>query len=99
MEAARGMPGVVAVWTAEDIADLPPIGFRMTRIQGLEPYRQPLARDYVRYVGDPVAVVFAADPYLAEDTADLVFCEIEELSRISIRSPIPFPCCRRPRRN
>ena len=81
LEAARGMEGVVAVWTAEDIADLPQIDFRMTRIQGLAPYRQwPLARDYVRYVGDPVAVVFAADPYLAEDGADAVFCDIEELN-------------------
>ncbi|WAC25608.1 xanthine dehydrogenase family protein molybdopterin-binding subunit [Ancylobacter sp. SL191] len=77
---ARAMEGVVAIWTAEDIADLPQIDFRMTRIQGLGPYRQwALARDYVRYVGDPVAVVFATDPYLAEDAADAVFCDIEEL--------------------
>lgn len=77
---ARDMEGVVAIWTADDIADLPQIDFRMTRIQGLGPYRQwALARDYVRYVGDPVAVVFATDPYLAEDAADAVFCDIEEL--------------------
>lgn len=78
-EDARAMPGVVAVWTASDIADIPPIDFRMTKIKGLEPYRQPvLARDYVRYVGEPVAVVFAEDVYQAEDAADLVFCDIEE---------------------
>ncbi len=78
-EEARALPGVAAVWTDADIADLPPIDFRMTRIQGLEPYRQRvLARDYVRYVGDPVAVVFAEDAYLAEDVADLVFCDVEE---------------------
>src|SRR6201996_1264028 len=76
---ARAMPGVVAVWTAADVSDIPPIDFRMTRIKGLEPYRQPvLARDYVRYVGEPVAVVFAEDAYQAEDAADQVFCDIEE---------------------
>lgn len=79
VDEAREAPGVVAVWTAADIPELPPIDFRMTRIQGLEPYRQwCLARDYVRYVGEPVAVVFATDPYLAEDAADLVFADIDE---------------------
>src|SRR5580658_5061423 len=78
--AAKAAPGVVAVWTAADVADIPPIGFRLTRIEGLDPYRQPiLARDEVRYVGEPVAVVFATDPYLAEDAADLVSVEVEEL--------------------
>ncbi len=78
--AARAAPGVVAVWSATDVADIPPIDFRLTRIEGLDPYRQPiLATDCVRYVGEPVAVVFAADPYLAEDAADLVRVEIDEL--------------------
>jgi len=78
--AARELPGCVAVWTSEDVADIPPIDFRPTRVQGLEPYRQPvLARGRVRYVGEPVAVVFAEDPYLAEDAADLVAMEVEEL--------------------
>ena len=36
------MPGVHAVWTAADVADIPPIDFRLTRIEGLEPYRQRL---------------------------------------------------------
>ena len=78
--AARATPGVVAVWTSADIADLPPIDFREGRIPALEPYRQPvLAREKVRYVGEPVAAVFAHDPYAAEDAADLVTMEIEEL--------------------
>ena len=79
--AARAKAGVVAVWTAEDIADLPPIDFRADRgSEELKPYRQyALARDRVRYVGDPVAAVFADDPYIAEDAADLVEIEIEEL--------------------
>ena len=72
--------GVVAVWSAADVAHIPPIDFRMTVVPGLEPYRQPiLANGFVRYVGEPVAVVFADDPYLAEDAADAVFIDIDEL--------------------
>jgi CO/xanthine dehydrogenase Mo-binding subunit len=79
-EAARHLPGVVAVWTADDIADVPPIDFREGPIEKLAPYRQPvLARDKVRYVGEPVAAVFAEDPYIAEDAAELVGMDIEEL--------------------
>ena len=71
--AALSLPGVTAVWTFADVRDIPPIDFRLTRIEGLAPYRQPiLARQRVRYVGEPVATVFATDPYLAEDAADLV---------------------------
>jgi len=78
--AARALPGVVAVWTFADVKDIPPIDFRLTRIEGLAAYRQTiLANERVRYVGDPVAAVFASDPYLAEDAADLVAVEIEEL--------------------
>src|SRR5262252_4853060 len=78
--AARATAGVVAVWTVADIANIPPIDFREGRIERLEPYRQPvLAVERVRYVGEPVAAVFATDPYIAEDAADLVVIEIEEL--------------------
>lgn len=80
---AEALPGVIAVWTAADIAELPLIDFRMTKMQGLEPYRQPvLAVDYVRYVGEPVAVVFAEDAYVAEDGADLVFADIDPLEAL-----------------
>ena len=81
--AARNAPGVVAVWTSADVADIPPIDFRLTRIEGLDPYRQPiLATDHVRYVGEPVAVVFAADPYSAEDAADLVSVDVAPLPEL-----------------
>src|SRR5215470_18441188 len=80
---ARATPGVVAVWTAADIADIPPIDFREGRIAQLEPYRQPvLATERVRYVGEPIAAVFAIDPYIAEDAADLVAVAIDELPPI-----------------
>src|SRR5262245_46884017 len=59
--AALATPGVIAVWTSADVSDIPPIDFRLTRIEGLAPYRQPiLARQRVRYVGEPVAAVFAS---------------------------------------
>jgi aerobic carbon-monoxide dehydrogenase large subunit len=88
--AAQASAGVVAIWTATDVADIPPIDFRLTRIEGLEPYRQPiLARDRVRYVGEPVAVVFASDPYAAEDAADLVAVEIEELPEVTSADAAP----------
>ena len=78
--AARALPGVVAVWTAADIPDVPPVDFREGPIPALAPYRQPvLARERVRYVGEPAAAVFARDPYTAEDAADLVTMEVEEL--------------------
>src|SRR5471030_961924 len=79
-DAARKLPGVVAVWTSADIPEVPPIDFREGPIEKLAPYRQPvLATGMVRYVGDPVAAVFAEDAYVAEDAADLVTMEIQEL--------------------
>jgi carbon-monoxide dehydrogenase large subunit len=77
---ALAYPGVVAVWTSDDIQDIPPIDFREGSDPTLALFRQyPLARELVRYVGDPVAAVFAEDPYTAEDAAELVNIEIEPL--------------------
>jgi CO/xanthine dehydrogenase Mo-binding subunit len=84
---------VVSVWTAADIANLPPIDFRDPANEALRPYRQPLlARDRLRYVGEPVAAVFATDAYLAEDAADLVTVEAEELPPVldAAASPSSF---------
>ena len=88
--AARAHPGVAAVWTFDDIRDVPPIDFREGRIEKYEPYRQPiLAKDRVRYVGEPVAAVFAEDLYAAEDAADLVVIDIEELPPILVPDATP----------
>ena len=83
--AAARLPGVAAVWTAADVADVPPIDFRADRrAEALEPYRQPvLARDRVRYVGEPVAAVFAEDAYAAEDAAEMVAVEIAPLPAVT----------------
>ena len=90
--AALALPGVHAVWTYADVAHIPPIGFRLTGLTALEPYRQyALASDTVRYVGEPVAAVFADDPYLAEDAADLVALDIEPLPAILDAAAPPGP--------
>ena len=75
--AALALPGVVAVWTNADIADLLPIDFRADKnATGIREFRQPaLAKSFVRYVGDPVAAVLAEDAYLAENAAELVHVE------------------------
>jgi len=80
---ARALRGVVAIWTADDIADLPPIDFREGPNEKLAPFRQPvLAEGIVRYVGEPVAAVFATDPYVGEDAAELVALDIEETEAV-----------------
>ena len=76
--AALALSGVHAVWTHKDVAHIPPIPFRLTGLKTLEPYQQPiLANRVVRYVGEPVALVFADDAYIAEDAAELVVLAIE----------------------
>lgn len=91
--AALAMEGVVAVWTFADVAHIPPIGFRLTGLSELDPYRQyALAQDMVRYVGEPVAAVFARDAYLAEDAADAVDLDIVALPVVldAAEKPGPF---------
>lgn len=77
---ALELGGVRAVLTGAEIS-LPPIPVRVSpAVRDLDAYLQPvLAHDRVRYVGEPLAVVVADDPYLAEDGADLVAVEYEEL--------------------
>jgi carbon-monoxide dehydrogenase large subunit len=82
-KAALALPGVHAVWTHADVAHIPRIPFRLTRLDGLIPYQQPvLAERTVRYVGEPVAVVFAEDQYVAEDAAELVEIDIAPLPAV-----------------
>jgi len=88
---ALALPGIHGVWTAADIPDIGPVDLRADRAaEVLKPYRQPvLAKGRVRYVGDPVAAVFAEDPYLAEDGAELVAVDYAELPAIvSVDDPL-----------
>ncbi|HZL31768.1 MAG TPA: xanthine dehydrogenase family protein molybdopterin-binding subunit [Pseudolabrys sp.] len=91
--AVLALPGVHAVWTHADVAHIPPIPFRLTGLKSLEPYQQPvLAKDTVRYVGEPVALVFADNQYVAEDAVDLIEIDIEPLGAVTdaIAAPSPF---------
>jgi aerobic carbon-monoxide dehydrogenase large subunit len=83
-EAARAVPGVIAVWTADDLrqdlGSVPTISPRVSQDDRVLPYLQPvLADSRVRYVGEPVAVVVAESAYVAEDAAELVYVEVDEL--------------------
>ena len=76
---ALAMPGVVAVYTADDL-DLPDHhGFMM-----LPPTmnRPPLARGRVRYVGDIVAMVVAATKSQAVDAAEMVVVDYDPLPAV-----------------
>ncbi|HEX3329747.1 MAG TPA: xanthine dehydrogenase family protein molybdopterin-binding subunit [Gaiellales bacterium] len=82
--AAAGMPGVTAVLTADDLefaAGVPcasnPTG------DMVHPVRWPLAKGRVRHVGEPIAVVLAADRYAARDAADAVVVDYAELPAVT----------------
>ncbi|HET8757818.1 MAG TPA: xanthine dehydrogenase family protein molybdopterin-binding subunit [Solirubrobacteraceae bacterium] len=77
--AAAAMPGVVGIYTAAEVPDvrIPVRLFPSERSN--RALQAPLARERVRYVGDPVAVVVAEDPYVAEDAAAAVYVEIDPL--------------------
>ena len=79
--AASAVPGVVGVFThAEFEAVLKPIRPRIAAMPGFEHFLQlPLATDKVRYVGEPMAVVVATTPYIAEDAVSLISADIEDL--------------------
>src|SRR5215472_16069347 len=74
VSAAREGPGVVAVFTASDLAEAPaqkPI-FPMVPAAMAHPL---LATDTVRYVGEAVAVVLTEGRYDGEDAAELIMVE------------------------
>jgi 2-furoyl-CoA dehydrogenase large subunit len=78
-DAARAMPGVAAVITAEDVTRL-----GAPLLAGVKAPIQcwPIAVERARYVGEPVAVVVAADRYLAEDALDLIEVDYEPLAAV-----------------
>ena len=78
-EAAKGTPGVIAVFTAQDTTSIGPVPCAL-QMHGLKVPRHPvLAEGQVRYVGEPVAVVVAEDLYVARDAAEKVEVEYEPL--------------------
>jgi CO/xanthine dehydrogenase Mo-binding subunit len=76
--AAKNVPGIHRVVTSEDVRKVIPAPY-----YGPAFHDQPiLAIDKVHYVGEPVAVVLAADPHVAEEAAQLIVAEYEELPAI-----------------
>jgi len=82
---ARKRPGVVAVYTAEDLGSYwqpgpllvppPPIPGIVFNVRT----QVPLAKDKVRYAGEPLAVVVAESRYIAEDALDDILVDLETL--------------------
>jgi carbon-monoxide dehydrogenase large subunit len=76
---ARTFPGIAAVLTAGDLdlAPRPPAG----NVEG--PFTRPLlARDAVRFVGEPIAVVLADSLAMGQDAAEAVLVEYEPLGAV-----------------
>jgi CO/xanthine dehydrogenase Mo-binding subunit len=78
VSAAKKVPGVYRVVTSDDVRKVIP-----------EPYYGPAFHDQpilaigkVHYVGEPVAVVLAADPHVAEEAAQLIVADYEELPAV-----------------
>ncbi len=70
---ARDLPRVHAVLTAADVPAIAVIPNRVPAPTGTDRYLQPaIARDVVRYVGEPVALVVADDPYVARDALERI---------------------------
>ena len=77
-DAARAMPGVHSVVTGAEVKTVVPDPY-----YGPAFHDQPvLALDKVRYVGEPVAVVLASDPHVAEEAVHLISAEYEELPAV-----------------
>jgi len=78
--AARAAPGVVAVFTAEDLADqVKPLIAASRMANYYATPILPLARGKVRFVGEPVVGVIAASRYQAEDAIELIVIDYEPL--------------------
>ena len=76
-EAARGIDGVRAVLTASDLGDVAPLVPRLDRPDFVAVELPLLARDRVRHVGEPLAMVVADTPHAAEDGAERVVVDYE----------------------
>ncbi|MEN8098613.1 MAG: xanthine dehydrogenase family protein molybdopterin-binding subunit, partial [Chloroflexota bacterium] len=87
--AAKEVDGVVAVYTAEDLGDLwkpgpllVPAPHSVENVVFNQRTQVPMAKDKVRYVGEPLAVVIATDRYIAEDAAELIWVDYDPLEPV-----------------
>lgn len=81
VDEAKAAPGVVAVFTGADV-DLAPLGPPMPGMftSGME--RPWLARDRVRFVGEPVAAIVTEERYQGPDAAELVWVDYDPLPAV-----------------
>ncbi len=78
-DAARALPGVVAVFTAADTSGVGSVPCAVQMPDLKVPKHPVLATGRVHYVGEPVAVVVAEDLYTARDAAELVEVDYDSL--------------------
>ena len=90
VSAARAHPGVVAVYTAEDMGDFwrpgPLLVPAPHSIPGLifnKRTQIPLVRDKARHVGEPLAVVIADSRYTAEDALADILLDMDPLDAVT----------------
>jgi carbon-monoxide dehydrogenase large subunit len=85
--AALAMPGVHAVLTAAHVgATIPAIPLRLANFPEFNSYLQPvIAREKVRYVGEPIAVLVADTRARAEDALEAIHVDIDELPALPDR--------------
>ncbi len=84
---AESMPGVIRVFTAQDLASAGgiPCGWQITSRDGevmQEPKHPILAEGKVRHVGDPVAAVVAETREQARDAAEAIVLDLEDLPAV-----------------
>jgi carbon-monoxide dehydrogenase large subunit len=79
VSAALQAPGVIAAFTGADLAGLPVLAPPMPGMINGQMGQSLLARDVVRFVGEPVAVVVTEDRYQGEDAVELVDVDYDPL--------------------
>ena len=82
VSAALEAPGVIAAFTGADLADMPVPPPPMAGMINAQMGQPLLARDVVRYVGEPVAVVVTEQRYQGEDAGDLVDVDYDMLTPV-----------------
>src|SRR5262245_58063160 len=85
-DAAKAAPGVVGVFTGQQMKDAGfggiPCAWVVPNSDTRTPPYPPIATDIVRYVGNAVAIVAAEDRYAARDAADLVEVDYEPMPAV-----------------
>ena len=89
VSAARERPGVVAIYTAEDMGDDwepgPPLVSPPPTVKDVlfnSRTQVPLVKDKVRHAGEAIAVVIAESRYIAEDAVEDIYVDLEPLEAV-----------------